>query len=397
MMASIVAAREGAYVTLFEGGDRVGKKILSTGNGKCNLSNLDLDVDKYYCRDKEKLAACLESFDAEDAVRFFASLGMLVKSKGGYLYPASEQASTVLDVLRCELKCLHVNLISECKISSVRVVENGRQIEVSDGRKVYLFDKVIIACGGKAAPKTGSDGSGFRLAKQLGHKVIPTVPALVQLTCQEDYLKSVSGVRCEGEIKVWQGNHEIISERGEIQLTDYGISGIPVFQISRVVNYLLLKEKEIKVVLNLMPDYDDDTFDVMKAGRNLLQNGKTTEEFFTGLLNKKIMMLFVKMAGLKLTQPIEEADPVNIKKVYDLCRHWELHVNGNKSFDHAQVCAGGVDFSELTKDMESRLVPGIFFAGEIIDVDGLCGGYNLHWAWCSAYLSGMAATKTTRN
>lgn len=392
MTAAITAARQGAAVTILERGERVGKKILVTGNGRCNLGNLNLDIDCYYGSDKEWIAGCLKRFGTEETIGFFQGLGLLIKSKNGYLYPACEQAAVVLDVLRNELKALGVEIIYECKINQIEKEKNGERILVSDGNRIFSFDRVILACGSKAAPKTGSDGSGYKLAKQLGHSIVPTVPALVQLRCREEYLKAVAGVRAEGRILVYQGKSCIAEDAGEIQFTDYGISGIPVFQISREVNYILREQKEAEVVINLLPDYDDESFLQLIASRRLLQTDRSVEEFFTGMLNKKIMSLFTKLSGLKPNAPVEQADESAVKQVYELCRNWKLHVTGSNPYDNAQVCAGGVDVSEVTENMESRRIPGVYFAGEILDVDGKCGGYNLQWAWCSGYLAGIAAT-----
>lgn len=393
MMAAITAAGQGAIVTILERGERVGKKILMTGNGKCNLGNLDMDIEMYHGAKAEWLESAFARFGVEDTVRFFRELGLLVKSKNGYLYPACEQAAVVLDVLRNELKILGVEIVTECKINKIVCNQETGRITVSDGNKNFSFDNVILACGSKAAPKTGSDGSGYKLAKQLGHRLIPTVPALVQLKCREEYLKAVGGVRAEGTICVYQNGQCVAEETGEIQFTDYGISGIPIFQISRTVNYLLREREEADVIINLMPCYDEEAFEKMCASRAMLQADRTVEEFFTGILNKKLMILFEKMAGLKPDTLMEEADPNAVKSVYQLCRHWKLHVNGSNPYDNAQVCAGGVDTSQITEDMESMLHPGIYFAGEILDVDGKCGGYNLQWAWTSGYLAGMAVAK----
>lgn len=411
MMAAITAARQGALVTLLEGNDRVGKKILSTGNGKCNLGNRKLDQEQYHTEQPGLLKECLERFGTEDTVSFFQGIGLLLKEKSGYLYPACEQASAVLDVLRFELEALGVQVVNGCKVKQIMPGQKGGKVSgqtimrdgqvplgqadsriiVKSDKRTFRFDSVVIACGGKAAPKTGSEGSGFQLAEQIGHKLIPTVPALVQLKCRESYLKAVSGVRADAVIRVWNDGQCIAGERGELQLTDYGISGIPVFQLSRQVNYILGKQKEVEITVDFLPDYGQEEYEVLQAGRKLLQNDRTVEEFFTGMLHKKLMQQFVKMAGLKPGESAAAADEDAVKKVYRLCREWKLHVNGHNSYDNAQVCAGGVPLDEVTENLESRKAPAIFFAGEILDVDGKCGGYNLQWAWCSGYLAGKAA------
>lgn len=393
MAAAITAARQGARVTILERNDRIGKKILVTGNGKCNLGNYQLSAEEYYGKNPAFIERALSRFTTEDTVEFFKGMGLLLKVKNGYLYPACEQAAVVLDVLRYELQSLGVTIITECKINSIQKEKQNGKIVVGDGTKQYSFDAVVLACGSKAAPKTGSDGSGYKLAKQLGHNLIPTVPALVQLKCREDYFKAVAGVRADACIKVYDQGKCIAAERGELQLTEYGISGIPVFQVSRMVNYILREKPEVSVEIDFLPDYEEEAFERLCAGRKLLQNERTVEEFFTGMLHKKIMTLFLKLAGLKGNIPVGEAEEEKLAFVYELCRSWTVHVNGSNSYDNAQVCAGGVDTTELTEDMESRKLPGVYLVGELLDVDGKCGGYNLHWAWCSGYLAGRSAAQ----
>ena len=404
MMAAITAAGEGAEVTLLEGGERVGKKILSTGNGKCNLGNMQLGPENYYGASGEWIADCLERFDTQETIRFFHRIGLLLKEKNGYLYPLAEQAAVVLDVLRSELRTSGVEIVTDCKVKEIKLSAGHRTeagFEVLSDSRTFSFDRVILACGSQAAPKTGSDGSGYRLAKALGHEIVPVVPALVQLRCEEQYLKEVAGVRADAAIHILTpGNRECgkeICERGELQLVDYGISGIPVFQLSRRVNYLLRetgKDSRVEISVDLLPDYTGEEFARLCAGRKLLQGDRTVEEFFTGMLHKKLMYLFIKLAGLKRDTPVAEAEEKKLAAVFALCKDWRLHVTGSNSFDNAQVCAGGVDTGQVSRDMESLLVPGLYFAGEILDVDGRCGGYNLQWAWCSGYLAGKSAAKS---
>lgn len=392
MAAAIRAARNGAEVEIFEGNDRVGKKILSTGNGKCNLGNAELGPDKYFSSQPERMERFLEKFSADDTVAFFHSLGLLVKQKNGGLYPVSEQAASVLDALRYAIERESaIQVRTQCRIDRIERNAKENKILLYSGREQFRFDRVILACGGKAAPKTGSDGSGYLLAKMLGHGIVPTVPALVQMKCSEDWFKSVAGVRADAEISLDDG-WESIAERGELQLVDYGISGIPVFQLSRRMNYILRSRKELVVKIDFLPDYPGEHFaDKLFRERRALMKGATVEAYFTGLLNKKLMLLFIRMAGLKPTEAAEQADRERLKKVYELCRELRVHVTGSNSFDNAQVTAGGVPLEEVTEQLESKKTPGVFFAGEILDVDGRCGGYNLHWAWCSAYLAGTGA------
>lgn len=422
MMAAIAAAESGARVTLLEGNDRLGKKILSTGNGKCNLGNEKLGVEEYYTSSPAFLADCLERFGTAETVSFFQGIGLMMKSRNGYLYPSCEQASAVLDVLRYEVAAAGVEVVTDCKIERIRRNQRTGKIEVHGRGGDFSFHRVVLACGGKAAPRTGSDGSGHELARQLGHSLVPTVPALVQLKCREEYLKSVAGVRADAKLTVFRTGMPVAEERGELQLTEQGISGIPVFQLSRVVNYILAgsgefaaigqaserrrhREREnvraeesspgagVEVRIDFLPDYSEEDFRLLCARRELLQGQRTVEEFFTGMLHKKLMLLFVRLAGLRTLEDIAVADRKKVAQVYRLCRDWRVHVVGNNGYDSAQVCAGGVPLDEVTESLESRKAPGVYFAGEILDVDGKCGGYNLQWAWCSGYLAGCAAAE----
>lgn len=414
MTAAIAAAREGGRVTLYERNERLGKKLLSTGNGKCNLGNTLLSEQAYYGGPPELVGGWLKRFGTEETVSFFHGLGLLIKDRNGYLYPACEQASAVLDVLRTEVEALGVEIRCSARVSAVErdggtgrlLVWQEPQAEVSggkekreagsgskrrEGRLKREYDRVILACGGQAAPRTGSDGSGYKLAKSLGHTCVPGAPALVQLKCREEYCRAVAGVRADGELHIFDGKKEIAVERGELQLTEYGISGIPVFQLSRTVNYRLPKGGELTAVIDFLPDYSPQEYRALIRRRALLGGARTVEEFFTGMLHKKLMTLFIRLAGLKTNTPVKDVAEKALEEVYRQCREFTLHVTGSNGYDSAQVSAGGVDLRQVTEDLESRLVPGVYFAGELLDVDGRCGGYNLQWAWCSGHLAGQAA------
>ena len=394
MMAAISAAKEGAKVFLYERNDRVGKKILATGNGKCNFSNLNLGVEQYYSEDMPFVKKVLDSFSTSNSVDFFEEAGMMIKDKNGYLYPASEQASTVLDILRMQLIQNNVCVYTDKKVSAISKVQGGAEkfrVVCNDGKELY--DKVILSCGGKASPITGSDGNGYKLAEGLGHKILPVFPALVQLKCQEEYIKAVSGVRLDAKLTLKVNEKEVASERGELQLADYGISGIVTFQLSRIAVKNVMDKKNTKVFIDCLPGYTDEEYaKFCKQRKALYQNSDcTVEEFFTGMLNKKIMLLFMKLAGLKTTEKYILADKKKIDKVFELCRVFPLTITGFHSFDKAQVTAGGVPLWEVNETLESKKVKGLYIVGEMLDADGKCGGYNLQWAWSTGYIAGKHA------
>ena len=389
IMAAIEAAKKGAKVTLLEATGRVGNKILLTGNGKCNFSNLFMDESCYYAKDRTFVNQVFEHFSPSKSVRYFEELGMLSKDKDGYLYPLGEQASIVLDVLRMELKRQNVTVLTDAKV--VRIVkENDFFITCEDGRE-FSFDKVILTTGGRSYPKTGSEGNGYKLAKKLGHHIIPTVPALVQLVGKDDFYKIIAGVRAEGRVEIYVDGILENTQTGEIQFTDYGISGIPVFQLSRIAAYGLLEQKKVCIHADVLTTYTIDELKDMVISRRNLHKNNTLEEFLCGFSNKKLCLLAIKQAGYKATELVCDKTDDELFTMVMKLKEIIFHITDTKGYLTAQVTAGGVVLDEIDETMQSKFVKGLYFAGEIVDVDGICGGYNLHWAFASGYVAGNHA------
>lgn len=398
MTAAIAAARSGARVALLERGERPGKKILMTGNGKCNLGNRDLSPACYYSDNMAVAASVLERFGTEETIAFFSSLGLMVRERGGYLYPFSGQAATVLDVLRYGLERERVEVMTRAAVREVapRAADRGARqeyiLKLDNGRELRA-ERVVLACGGQAAPGTGSDGSGYALARSLGHRIVPPVPSLVQLHCGEKYCKALAGVRSEGTVRIYGGGQGdlLFEETGEIQLTEYGISGIPVFQLSGGVNQLLARKKELRAELDFFPRCEEDVYERLCRERMEQMGQETVEMFFTGMLHKKIMAVCVRQAGLSPEERAAGADRRKLRRVFELCRHLPFTVTGSHSFESAQICRGGVSMREVDGQLQSGRCNGLYMAGELLHVDGRCGGYNLQWAWASGYIAGSAA------
>ena len=394
MTAAIAAAKKGADVTLFEKNDRVGKKILATGNGKCNLSNLEFDLDQYYCEDKKKLQKQFDLFPVWETLSFFESMGLMVKDKNGYIYPYSEQASTVLDILRIELDRCRIKIITDTEVTGAVYSDERRKFQLRDKNgKNYFFDRVILACGSPASLKKGEGKTGYELARYLGHKIKPMVPGLVQLKSDDSFIKALKGVRCQADIKLIIDGQNAACERGELQFTEYGISGIPVFQISRIAAYALQKNRSVNVVVNFFPEQEEKMFAYVCRLRYETMSDKTLEEYLVGTQNKKINMIMIKQADLKPEMSAKEA---GWKKIWAMMQNYQafpIHISGVNSMDKAQVCAGGVDYAQVSVSLQSELVEGLYFAGEMLDVDGKCGGYNLQWAWTSGYIAGVNAAE----
>lgn len=395
MMAAIAAAEEGAEVTILEHNDRVGRKILSTGNGRCNFTNVRQEPCCYRSDNPDYPWQVISRYTSHQVIAHFRELGIYSRNKNGCLYPFSEQASAVLDVLRMEIERLGICVYTGMHVSALEKKKKGFVITAFNDHKseqTFRADAVILSCGSRAASKLGADGSGYDLAKAFGHHIIPVVPALVQLRCREGFYKALAGVRVQGKVSVYADGKLLASDTGEIQLTDYGISGIPVFQVSRFASKSLFEKRAVTAELDFMPDFTVEQFENFLKHRITSRPDKQMEMFFAGLFHKKLAAVLLKNAKISAAKA---AGNLSEKEIADLVRtvkHFRTEITQTNSFEQAQVCAGGVDTSEICPEtMESSLVKNLYFAGEILDVDGMCGGYNLQWAWSSGYLAGKGA------
>lgn len=396
MMAAITAAREGVKVTILEHKDRIGKKILSTGNGRCNFTNTYQTPACYRSDNRDFAWNIIQKFNVEKTISFFKELGIYPKDRNGYLYPYSDQAAAILEVLQIEIAKLDICVMTEINVLDIQPVKRG--IRVTTDKKTITVDSVILACGSKAAPVTGSDGSGYQLAKLLGHRIVPVLPALVQLRCAEKFYKSISGVRAQGTVEIYADDISLASDTGEIQLTNYGISGIPVFQVSRYAAKAIYQKQSVTAVLNFMPDMNKDEFLSFLQERITLCPHKTLDEFFTGIFPKKLCELWIRLSRLPKEMRVSDLSGEQLEKLVLLIQHLRTHITETNAFEQAQICCGGVDTTEINPDtLESNYVPGIYFAGELLDVDGICGGYNLQWAWSSGFVAGKEAAGNASN
>lgn len=391
MTAAIHAAYGGATVTIFEKNDRVGKKLLSTGNGRCNFSNEAMGARFFHGSGAALADTVLSRFDVAATKDFFSSLGMRMKDRDGYLYPASDQASTVLDLLRYELARRGAKVHTGEAVKALSYDGKKEKFSVTGTGQNCFYDAVILACGGCAAPSTGSDGNGFRLAEKFGHRIVTPVPALVALRCKEKFYKQVAGVRCDAELTLLVAGKPVCKERGELQLTDYGISGIPTFQISALAARALQEKKKVTVQISFLPDLDAQACNAFFKAR-LREHGEDTMEIFlTGLVNNKISRLLLRLAAVRETTKAKDVSDEALQRLQKLYRCLETEILETNGFERAQVSAGGVDCGEVTENLMSKRQRGLYFAGEILDIDGLCGGYNLQWAWSSGSVAGRAA------
>lgn len=351
-----------------------------------------MDAGYYRSEHLTQVQKVLEQYGYKDTLHFFAELGLRAKSRNGYLYPLCNQASSVLAVLMNEIHRLGAEVHTDIHVTDVRHKENGFQIMTES--KSFSVDKVILAAGGKAAPVLGSDGSGYQIAKSLGHTLVPVVPALVQLKVKDTPLKKAAGVRVEAEVSAYVGNEKIASDTGEVQLTAYGISGIPVFQISRFIARGLYENQKTFVSADFLPDMSEDAYIQFLKNRREKQEHLEMTECLAGIFNSKLIPELLKIAKIQPRKWIEKLSEDDLKRFAKVCKGLKLPVTDTNGFDNAQVCAGGVPLTEIDcETMESCCQKGLYLAGELLDADGLCGGYNLQWAWSTGYIAGRNAAK----
>lgn len=384
LVAAIAAKKDNNTVTIYERSKRVGRKILATGNGRCNMTNVGAGLENYHGRDPYFIKGALSRFWVDETIEFFSRLGVLTKEEqDGKVYPYSDTASAVLDVLRRKTDELGVVTLCDTDIRSVSHTCKGFKIASYNG-KTFYSDRVIVACGGKAAPDLGSNGSGFELLKGLGHSITELKPSLVQIKTELDVVKKLKGIKINAEVKMARNK-----AHGELLFTDYGLSGPPIFTLSSRM------DDAKYIYVDIMPEYSyDDLLNMLYERVSYLYNVQL-EDFFTGMINKRVAQALLKDIGIyPLSRKAHTLSQKEIERIASAIKDWKFRITGTMSWNNAQVTKGGVctdEFNSVT--MESNLVSGLYACGEVLDIDGDCGGYNLQWAWSSGYLAGKAASE----
>lgn len=390
MLAAIIARRQGARVTILERNPRVGKKILATGNGRCNYTNVNADINCYHGHNREFAHSPLAQFTVEETIDFFEELGIAHKVEElGKVFPMSDQASSVLDVLRYELEKLNVTIVCDAPVKTINFSKKNFVLELKNGI-IYQAHKVIIATGGKAMPASGSDGSGYDLALQLGHSLTPIFPGLVQLKLEGSFFKQIQGVKFVGTAEILHKNQSLAQDRGDILFANYGVSGPPILQISRQASQLITDGKEPTLKIAIIDTMTKEELSSLLEIRFAQRPEKTLDFSLVGLINKRLIPVMLKEADLgNLKRPVASLNHKEKERIAHILTDWRFPVRGTRSWPSAQVTCGGINTDEVNPStMESKLVPGLYFAGEILDIDGLCGGFNLQWAWSSGYVAG---------
>jgi len=374
LFSAINAARRGKLVLLCERLPRVGKKILSTGNGRCNISNNFVSIERYHGTMPRFASSALSVFSLEDTVAFFESIGLpFCEGENGKLYPQSLQASSVLDLLRLELARLGVEETVNCFINGIKKKGDCFRLSAEDGRS-FSAKTVILAAGGKAAPAMGTDGNAYTLATDLGHTLVKPLPSLCQLKTQPP-MRALKGVKHQGEATIYVDGKAKQKERGELLFTDYGISGPPIFNLSRIASKAIAENRKVSLSLNLFPIFSEETLYIKLVERRHTLPHLIDESFLFGIMPKLLAKEVLRLSK-------------NDRQLAHLLTNFPLSVSGVMPWANAQVTAGGIATKDINpKTLESNLVPGLFFCGEILDIDGDCGGFNLQWAWSSGYVA----------
>ncbi len=386
IMAALTAAEDKHNkVILLERQQRIGRKLLATGNGRCNLTNVGAALPNYHGEQPDFAAAALSKFTPRDTLDFFHKLGLLtVTEYGGRVYPLSNSANSVLDVLRLALERAGVELRCSCPVRTLSRCGKGYRLGLDEGK--LEVDAVIVACGGAAGEKLGGVRDGYELLKPLGHKRTALHPCLVQLICEGDYPRSLKGVRADGALRLCRDGELLARSRGEIQFTETGVSGPAAFDVSRAAS---VDGEGATVEMDFFPDYENELLESLLRQRREEYPQLESSELFTGMLHNRLGRMLVKYCGFGAAEPLSQRTEEDLQKAVRIGRSFPLRLVGTEGFANAQVTAGGIRCSGINPDtMESWFMPGLFVCGELLDVDGDCGGYNLQWAWASGRLAG---------
>lgn len=391
LMAAITAKKSGKEVIILERKDRILKKVLITGNGRCNITNVNANISNYFGKNISSVENILNKFTPQNTMDFFNELGIVCNEENrGKVYPLSGQASSVVDALRFEAEKLGIKIETEFYVRKIE--KDGFKFRIySEDRKKIEAGRVIIAAGGQSYPELGSNGSGFELAKELGHSVTKLSPSIVQLKTEKNQVKGLQGIKTDVAVTAYGDNKKICTYDGELLFTDYGISGNVVFNIS----FVMPLYKNVEFEIDFMEKFDYNELYEMLKERKKIMSHLTMENYFNGMINKKLGQFLSKVSGIeKLSKPVKDLNDSDIRKLCTVLKKYRVKILETTGFKNAQVTAGGVLLDEVNiETLESKIVEGLYFSGEVLDVYGECGGFNLQWAWASGYIAGENAAK----
>ena len=386
IMAALTAAEDkNNKVILLERQQRIARKLLATGNGRCNLTNTGASAENYHGEDRSFALPALGAFTPGDTLDFFHGLGLMtVEEYGGRVYPLSNSANSVVDVLRFALEQSGVELRCSTVVRELRR-KNGGYVVLCENEELFAH-KLIVACGGAAGAKLGGVSDGYELLKALGHKRTGLYPSLVQLVTDNEYPRSLKGVRADCALRLMAGEDVLAHSSGELQFTETGLSGPAAFDLSREC---AMAGKGPYISVNFFKDYTRAEILALLNKRREAFLNLPAGDMLTGMLHNRLGRMMVKYAELEQNKPCRALSDLELERLCSACMDFRLKLLGTGGFDAAQVTAGGVKTGGFNPEtLESWFMPGLFVCGEVLDVDADCGGYNLQWAWASGRLAG---------
>lgn len=384
LCSAIVMARRGIKVTVLDRLSSSGKKLLVTGNGRCNYWNEDFDSKHFYSSNRNFIES-INTLDNRKAVLdFFDSIGIVPVIKNGYYYPMSLQASSIRDSLLLEARKLGVTIINNFDVNDIKVINDKFFVKSENGE--VIADKIVMACGSYSYYKDKT--CGYDLCKKFGHTIKPIMPSLVQLVGSDNFYKEWAGVRNNSKVSIYVDQVLEKEECGELMLTDYGVSGICIFNLSGIANRALFNHKKVEIKINFLPDIDD-LYDFFEQRSNIISY--SLHDFLISLLNYKLVDIILKKCNLRNDMKWKELKEDKKRLLVATLSTFVVNIIDSKSFLDSQVSTGGVDTLEINPDtMESKIKKGLYVIGEVLDVDGDCGGYNLGFAWLSGIIAGRS-------
>jgi len=380
LCAAIVSARRGKQVTLLEQNTKIGKKILVSGNGKCNIDNKYIQAKRFHSQNPPFIEEVLSHYDFIVVEKFFTSIGLeLTEEKEGKMFPMSLQATSVVELLEYEAKRVGVKIVCDCTVQDIDKTHDIFTIETSQGTK--SAHKLVLASGSAAAPQLGGSNSGYAFASKMGHSLVPRCPSLVQLCSEEPWVKECAGVKIAGKATLYVNGEYITEEKGDLLFTNYGISGLAILDISREVSIRLANFDYCELSLDLMPELSKEKLSNLLLKRVEENSEKPLNLWLQGVINKKLIPIIMEQSKSKVKIE-KELNRKEVNKLVHAIKNLKLSINDTKGFTSAEVATGGINTTEVNpQTMESKLVENLFFAGEILDVDGDRGGFNFHFAW----------------
>ncbi|WP_292664555.1 NAD(P)/FAD-dependent oxidoreductase [Nitratifractor sp.] len=392
LAAAITAARRGIEVLVLEQNDRPGKKILVSGNGRCNIANRYPDPLRFHSTHPELVKKALQGYDAQRVLAFLGSLGIETEEEEeGKLFPMGRQAASVVKLLTRECQRLGVKLVTGCQVTEIRQEE--REFALESSRGTYRCRQLLLTTGSPAAPQLGGSNAGMLFAQSLGHRLIPPRPALVALESDARWTQRVAGVKLPSRISLLVSGALVTEREGDLLFTDYGVSGLAVLDLSREASLRLADWEPCELSIDLMPHWSKERLDKRLSDRIDTERNLPLDLWLEGVFHRKLVPIILEISRIRI-QGEKDLTRKTIRQLVYTIKHLKLPIEKTRDFRYAEVATGGIDLAEINPErMESRKIPGLYFAGEILDVDGDRGGFNFHWAWSSGIRVGNAVRK----